>query len=44
MDHKMLGYDYDNIYEKGKDNVIVDELSRKYEDKASLFALSSPVP
>ena len=25
---KMLGYDYEIIYKKGKDNVVVDALSR----------------
>ena len=29
----MLGYDYEIIYKKGKGNVVVDALSRKYEDK-----------
>jgi hypothetical protein len=41
---KMLGYDYEIIYKKGKDNVVVDVLSRQYEDEGSLFALSLPVP
>jgi hypothetical protein len=40
----MLGYDYEIIYKKGKDNVVADVLSRKYEDEGSLFALSLPVP
>ena len=39
----MLGYDYEIIYKKCKDNVVVDALSRKYEDEGSLFPLSSPV-
>lgn len=39
----MLGYDYEIIYKKYKDNVIVDALSRKYEDDGSLFSLSSPI-
>jgi hypothetical protein len=26
-------YDYEIIYKKGKDNVVVDALSRKYEDE-----------
>ena len=40
----MLGYNYEIIYKKGKDSVVVDALSRKYEDDRSLFALSSLVP
>jgi hypothetical protein len=36
----ILGYDYEIIYKKGKDNVVVDTLSRKYEDEGSLFSLS----
>jgi hypothetical protein len=41
---KIFGYDYEIIYKKGKDNVIVDELSRKYEDEGSLFSLSFIIP
>ena len=38
---KMLGYDYEIIYKKGKKNVVVDALSRKYEDvEALLYAIS----
>jgi hypothetical protein len=37
---KLFGYDYDIIYKKGKDNVVVDALSRKYDDEGSLFSLS----
>ena len=40
----MLGYDYEIIYKKGKDNAVVDALSRQYEDEGSLFALSLPLP
>jgi hypothetical protein len=36
----MLGYDYEIIYKKGKENVVVDALSRKYEEEGSLFSLS----
>jgi hypothetical protein len=28
----MFGYDYEIIYKKGKENVVVDALSRKYEE------------
>jgi hypothetical protein len=41
---KLFGYDYDIIYKKGKDNVVADALSRKYEDEGSLFSLSFIVP
>jgi hypothetical protein len=41
---KMLGYDYEIIYKKGKENVVVDALSRKYEEEGSLFSLSFLVP
>jgi hypothetical protein len=37
---KLFGYDYEIIYKKGKDNVVADALSQKYEDKGSLFFLS----
>jgi hypothetical protein len=36
---KLLGYDYEIIYKKGKENVVVDALSQKYEYKGSLFSL-----
>jgi hypothetical protein len=36
----LFGYDYEIIYNKGKDNVVADELSRKYEDGGSIFSLS----
>jgi hypothetical protein len=41
---KMMGYDYEIIYKKGKDNLVVDVLSIQYEDEVSLFALSLLVP
>jgi len=41
---KLFGYDYEIIYKKGKDNVVVDPLSQKYEDEGSLFSLSFIVP
>ena len=41
---KLFGYDYEIIYNKGKDNVVADALSRKYEDEGSLFSLSFIVP
>jgi hypothetical protein len=41
---KLVGYDYEIIYKKGKEIVVVDALSRKYEDEGSLFPLSFIVP
>jgi hypothetical protein len=41
---KIFGYDYEIIYRKGKDNVMADALSQKYEDEGSLFSLSFIVP
>ena len=40
----LFRYDYEIIYKKGKDNVVADALSRKYEDEGSLFSLSFIVP
>jgi hypothetical protein len=37
---KMLLYDYEIIYKKKKENVVVDALSRKYDEEGSLFASS----
>jgi hypothetical protein len=36
----LLGYDYGIIYRKGKDNVVADALSQKYEDEGSFLSLS----
>jgi hypothetical protein len=41
---KLFGYDYEIIYKKGKDNVVADALSRKYEEEGSIFSLSFIVP
>jgi hypothetical protein len=37
---KLFGYDYETIYKKVKDNVVVDSLSIKYEDEVLIFSLS----
>jgi hypothetical protein len=41
---ELFGYDYEIIYKKGKENVVVDALSQKYEYDGSLFSLSFIVP
>jgi hypothetical protein len=41
---KLFGYDYEIIYKKGKDNVVADALSHKYEDEGSIFSLSFIIP
>jgi hypothetical protein len=41
---KLFGYDYEIIYKKGKDNVVFDAVSRKYEDEGCLFCLCFIVP
>jgi hypothetical protein len=41
---KLFGYDYEIIYKKGKDNVVENALSQKYEEEGSLFSLSFIVP
>ena len=40
---KLFGYDYEIIYKNGKENVVVDALSRKYED-AFMFIYYHPKP
>ena len=37
---KMLVYEYDIIYKKGKENLVVDSFPQKYEYKGSLFSLA----
>jgi hypothetical protein len=41
---KLFGYDYEIIYKKGKENVVADALSHKYEDEGSICSLSFIVP
>ena len=41
----MLGYDFEIIYKKGKQNVVVDALSRKDEDvETFLYVISNIQP
>lgn len=40
----MLGYYYDIIYNKAKENVLVNALSRQFEEDGYLFALSLSSP
>ena len=37
----MLGYDFEIIYKKGKQNVVADTLSRKDEDVEALLCATS---
>jgi hypothetical protein len=39
----MLGYDFEIIYKKGKQNVVADALSRKDEDVEALLCASSTI-
>jgi hypothetical protein len=41
---KLFGYDFEIIHKKGKENVVADALSRKYEDEGTLFSLSFIIP
>jgi hypothetical protein len=41
---KLFGYDYEIIYKKGKENVVVYAISRKYKEEGSFFSLSFIVP
>jgi hypothetical protein len=37
---KIFGYNYEIIYKKLKENVVANDISRKYEEEGSLFSLS----
>ena len=41
---KMLGYDYEIIYKKGRENVVVDALSHQFEDESTLLLIYLPIP
>ena len=40
----LMGYDYEITYKKGKDHLVMDALSRTFDDQGSLSAISMPVP
>ena len=40
---KMLGYDYEIIYKKWKDNSAADALSCQFEEESTLLAISLPI-
>jgi hypothetical protein len=37
---KLFGYDYEIIFKKGQENVVVEAPSQKYEGEGSIFSLS----
>ena len=41
---KLMGYDYEITYKKGKDNLVPDALPRTFDDHASLSTISMPIP
>ena len=41
---KLMVYDYEITYKKGKDNIMVDALSRTFHDPIFLSAISMPIP
>jgi hypothetical protein len=43
-DKTVFGYDYEIIYKNGKENVVVETLSQKYEEYGSLSSLSFILP
>lgn len=40
----MLGYEYEIVSKKGRQNVVEDALFRKFEEDDTLLSLSFPIP
>ena len=41
---KLMGYDNEITYKKGKENLVVDALSHTFDDHISLLVISMPIP
>ena len=39
-----MGYEYDITYKKGKENLVVNALSRTFDDHISLSSISMHIP
>ena len=39
-----MGYDYEITYKKGKENLVVDDISRTFDDHVSLSSIFIPIP
>ena len=39
----MLGYDYEIIYKKGRENVVANALSCQFEEESTLLEISLPI-
>ena len=42
--NKLMGYDCEITYKKGKDNIVADALSRTFDGHISLSTISMPIP
>lgn len=40
----MLGYDYEMIYKKGRENSVADALSHQFDEESTLLTISLPIP
>ena len=43
MVSKLMGYDYEITYKKGKDNILEDALSHTFDNHVSLSVVSMPI-